>query len=229
MSNQQNKFGQPIGTPLDVTLPRPRPPHTALRGQYCELLPTDATLHAQSLFDAFAAHEDSTLWTYMPYGPFANLAVFEDWMRNITQGNDPLFYTIVVDGKPLGLASFLRIDPGNGVIEVGYITYAPALQRTRAATEAMYLMMRHAFEDLGYRRYEWKCDDLNAPSRQAAARLGFTYEGTFRKATHYKGRTRDTAWFSIIDSEWPARKAAFEAWLNPDNFDADGKQKQPLN
>jgi RimJ/RimL family protein N-acetyltransferase len=228
MSNRQNKYGQPIGAPLDVTLPRPHPPHVPLHGQYCELLPADPDAHAEDLFAAFNAGEDSTLWTYMAYGPFADLPTFRDWMRTITKGRDPLFYAIVVDGKPLGLASYLRIDPGNGVIEVGYITYAPALQRTRAATEAMYLMMRHAFEDLGYRRYEWKCDDLNAPSRRAAARLGFTYEGTFRKATHYKSRTRDTAWFSIIDSEWPARKAAFEAWLNPDNFDADGKQKQPL-
>lgn len=228
MSEYKNTFGQPIGAPLDVTLPRPRPPHTALRGRYCELAPTDADTHAQKLFDAFSAHEDSTLWTYMGYGPFTDVTAYQYWLRGITNGNDPLFYTILVDGKPLGLAALLRIDPANGVAEVGYIQYAPALQQTRGATEAMYLLMHHAFDDLGYRRYEWKCDDLNAPSRKAAARLGFTYEGTFRKATHYKGRSRDTAWFSIIDSEWPARKAAFEAWLSADNFDEAGIQKRAL-
>lgn len=141
---------------------------------------------------------------------------------------DPLFHTITVDGAPVGMASLMRIDPANGVIEVGNINYTPALSRTRAATEAMFLLMARAFDDLGYRRYEWKCDALNVPSRNAAARLGFTYEGTFRQAIVYKGRNRDTAWFSILDTEWPRLKAGFVAWLDPSNFDAEGQQRRPL-
>lgn len=186
--------------------------------------------HAQDLFTAYQADRDGRNWTYLGYGPFASLAELEAFYGGMAQKQDPFFYAIVdqTSGKALGVASFLRMDPANGVIEVGHISYSPALQRNPMASEAMYLMMRHAFENLGNRRYEWKCDDRNAPSRTAAARLGFTYEGTFRQAMIYKGRNRDTAWFSILDSEWPRAKAAIEAWLAPSNFTADGQQVKRL-
>lgn len=165
------------------------------------------------------------MWTYLGYGPFASLADYQAWMQIACMGDDPLFFTIMdrASNKPLGLASYLRIDPRSGSIEVGHLAYSPLLKRTAAATEAMYLMMARAF-DLGYRRYEWKCDSLNAPSRSAALRLGFTFEGIFRQATVVKGRNRDTAWFAIIDKDWPAIREAFVRWLSPDNFDAAGRQ-----
>lgn len=165
------------------------------------------------------------MWTYLARGPFATRESYRAWMSDVCPCNDPLYYAIVdlATGKASGVASYMRIDPANGCIEVGNLAFSPLLQRKPAATEAMYLMMRHAFE-LGYRRYEWKCDTLNAPSRAAAQRLGFTFEGIFRQAVVYKGRSRDTAWFSIIDKEWPALKVGFERWLLPENFDANGKQ-----
>lgn len=229
MTDYTNSLGQPIGAPLDVILPRPRPPRSPMQGRYCAVVPVDPDAHAAGLFDAYAADTEGRIWTYLPQGPFADLAGFRAWMDATCLTDDPLFHTILVEGRPMGLASLMRIDPANGVIEVGNINLAPALQRSRAATETMYLMMRRAFDELGYRRYEWKCDALNAPSRQAALRLGFTYEGTFRKATHYKGRSRDTAWFSILDDEWPRLRAGFEAWLDPANFDAGGQQIAPLH
>lgn len=224
-----NDFGQPVGPPLDVTLPRPRPPRTPMVGRLVRVVPLDPAAHAAGLAEAFAA-DDGRMWTYMTVGPFASVADLRGWLDRQAASEDPLAHTILsADGWPLGLASFLRIDPGNGVIEVGQISYAPALQRTAAATEAMALMMARVFDELGYRRYEWKCDALNGPSRAAAERLGFRYEGTFRKATHYKGRSRDTAWFSITDDEWPAIRSAFADWLAPDNFDADRRQIRPLS
>ena len=229
MTDYTNSLGQPIGAPLDVILPRPRPPRSPMQGRYCAVVPVDPDAHAAGLFDAYAADTEGRIWTYLPQGPFADLAGFRAWMDATCLTDDPLFHTILVEGRPMGLASLMRIDPANGVIEVGNINLAPALQRSRAATETMYLMMRRAFDELGYRRYEWKCEALNAPSRQAALRLGFTYEGTFRKATHYKGRSRDTAWFSILDDEWPRLRAGFEAWLDPANFDAGGQQIAPLH
>ena len=170
------------------------------------------------------------MWTYMAYGPFAGAEAYLAWAAQSAASQDPLFHAILdrSTGKAVGVAAFLRIEPAVGVIEVGHIAFAPALQRTPAATEAMYLLMRRVFDELGYRRYEWKCDALNAPSRAAAARLGFTFEGVFRQATLYKGRNRDTAWYSIIDREWPRQKAAFEAWLDPANFDEQGRQRTPL-
>lgn len=162
----------------------------------------------------------------MSYGPFPGLNEFADWLERYCLGNDPMFHAIVdkASGKASGFASFLRIDPSNGVIEVGNIGYSPALQRTKAATEAMFLMMRRAFGELGYRRYEWKCDAHNDRSRRAAVRLGFRFEGVFRQAVVYKGRNRDTAWYSVIDTEWPVLEAAFKAWLDPANFSSDGMQ-----
>ena len=166
----------------------------------------------------------------MAYGPFARLDAYLAWADQSAVSQDPLFHAIVdrASNRAVGVAAYLRIEPAVGVIEVGHIAYAPALQRTPAATEAMYLLMRRVFDELGYRRYEWKCDALNAASRAAAERLGFTFEGIFRQATLYKGRNRDTAWYSVIDREWPQRKAAFEAWLGPGNFDDEGRQRTPL-
>ena len=170
------------------------------------------------------------MWTYLPRGPYASLAEFGAYAKTACQSDDPLVHTIIDNASELavGTASYMRVEPQIGVIEVGSITYSPILQRTAAATEAMYLMMRRVFDELGYRRYEWKCDSLNAPSRAAAARLGFQYEGLFRQASMTRGRNRDTTWFSIIDREWPVLRAAFEAWLDPANFDPDGRQRQSL-
>ncbi|MEZ4710901.1 MAG: GNAT family protein [Caldilineaceae bacterium] len=230
MSQMTSLFGQPIGHPLPGWTERPHPARITLEGAYCRLEPLDAAHHAESLFAAFAGAPNDPLWTYLPYGPFAELSAYKTWLASVQPSSDPLFFTIVEQetDAPMGLAAYLRIEPKTGVIEVGHINYAPRLQQTRAATEAMFLMMRHVFDELGYRRYEWKCDALNAPSRRAAERLGFQFEGLFRQATMYKGRNRDTAWFSIIDSEWPGLKAAFEQWLHPSNFDAQGRQKARL-
>ncbi len=175
------------------------------------------------------AHE--SLWLYMPDGPFLERQAFDENMRSREASEDPLFYAIVDrhTGVAVGRAALMRIDPGNRVIEVGNIMYSPALQRTRGATEAMYLLARYVFEDLGYRRYEWKCNALNEPSRRAALRLGFSFEGIFRQHMIVKGRNRDTAWYSMLDSEWPARKHEFERWLDDANFDSQGVQKTPLN
>ena len=171
----------------------------------------------------------ASLWTYLAAGPFDDPAGLFAWLRQLHDDPGAVPHAIcTAAGRPLGVASYLRLDHVNGSVEVGSIAYGAELQRTTAATEAMYLMARHVFEDLGYRRYEWKCDALNGPSRRAAERLGFTYEGTFRNALVYKGRSRDTAWFSITDAEWPAIRTAFEAWLDPANHDDDGAQREPL-
>jgi RimJ/RimL family protein N-acetyltransferase len=170
------------------------------------------------------------MWTYLPYGPFATLDSYHVWAMDVCKRPDPMFYAIVdkTTDRAVGVASYLRIDPAAGSIEVGHINYSPLLQRTPAGTEAMFLMMERAFA-LGYRRYEWKCDSLNAPSRAAAQRLGFSFEGIFRQATVMKGRNRDTAWFAVIDREWPTLKSAFQRWLNPSNFDESGKQRARLS
>jgi RimJ/RimL family protein N-acetyltransferase len=201
-----------------------------MEGRFCRVEPLDPDRHAADLFAANAEAPDDSLWTYLPYGPYRSLDEYRAWVEPAGRGEDPLFHAILDrrSGRAVGVASYMRIDPAFGVIEVGGINYSPLLQRTPAATEAMYLMMRRAFE-LGYRRYEWKCDSLNAPSRAAAQRLGFRYEGLFRQATIYKGRNRDTTWFSIIDREWPALRAAFERWLDPANFDATGRQQESLS
>ena len=173
---------------------------------------------------------DGSNWTYLPYGPFETLESYVQWMDETCRGSDPLFFAIIdkATGKAVGVASYLRISPASGSIEVGHINYSPLLQKTRAATEAMYLMMKYAFE-LGYRRYEWKCDALNAKSRSAAQRLGFSFEGVFRQATLYKGRNRDTSWYAAIDQEWPALEEAFLRWLDPANFDEHGQQRVRLS
>lgn len=224
-----NELGQPIGSPVEVQPGLTAPPRTAMVGRYCELVALDASRHGEALHAAYQEAEDDGDWTYLPYGPFPERPEFLDWLTDAASQSDPAFYAIVDrdTGDAAGLASHLRISPTSATIEVGHIHLAPRLQQTAAATESMYLLMRRAF-DSGYRRYEWKCDDLNGPSRAAAARLGFTYEGTFRQATHYKGRNRDTAWFSVLDTEWPAVAAEFERWLEPTNFDEAGRQKTRL-
>jgi RimJ/RimL family protein N-acetyltransferase len=229
MSEHRNRLGQPIGAPLPDWTPRPRPPRTAMTGRFCRLEPLGLD-HADALHDAVSLDKEGRNWTYLPVGPFPSRDAFRAWVEGASTGDDPIFYAIIDEAthRPVGYASLMRIDPKAGAIEVGHINYSPLLQRRPAATEAMYLLMRRVFDELGYRRYEWKCDSLNEPSRAAAARLGFTYEGLFRQATVTKQRNRDTAWFSIIDSEWRARKTAFERWLSPDNFDADGKQRASL-
>ena len=231
MTQLTNHLGQPVGRPVEGWTPRPRPQRTPMEGRLCRLEPLDVDRHAEALHAANSLDVEGRNWTYLNYGPFADLQAYRRWIETAASGEDPLFFAII-DGateRPVGVASHLRIDPANGVMEVGHLVYSPLLQRRAAATEAMYLMARRAFDELGYRRYEWKCDSLNAPSRAAAERLGFRYEGTFRQAVVLKGRNRDSAWFSILDSEWPAIRAALEAWLEPSNFDAAGEQRQPLS
>lgn len=207
-----NAYQQPIGAPLPGWTPRPLPPHTPLAGRYCRLEPLDAARHADALFDAFSEAQDDRVWTYMVEGPFADIAAHVAYIERIAAKRDPLQYAVIDarTDRPVGTLALMRITPDHGVIEVGAVTFSPLLQRTPASTEAQFLLMKHVFEDLGYRRYEWKCDSLNAPSRQTAQRLGFQFEGIFRQAVVYKGRSRDTAWFSIIDADWPQVRAAFE-------------------
>jgi RimJ/RimL family protein N-acetyltransferase len=208
--------------------PARRPERAPLEGETVRLEPVDPGRHAG---DLFAASEGApALWDYLAYGPFENQHVFTEWLKERASSRDPLFYAVVDrdSGTARGMASLMRIKPEHGVIEIGHIWFAPVLQRTREATEAIYLLARHSFDDLGYRRFEWKCDSLNQPSSRAAERFGFVYEGVFRQHMVIKDRNRDTAWFSILDSEWPAVRAAFEAWLSPENFDPEGQQRRSL-
>jgi RimJ/RimL family protein N-acetyltransferase len=218
---------EPLGPLVDAT-PAPRPERITLNGSSVTLVPLDPAAHARDLFDAVRGADH--LWTYLFYGPFAEYASFRVHMDGLAASTDPLFFAIVdnTSGRAVGRAALMRIEPAHRVIEVGHVLYSPALQRTRGATEAMFLLARYVFDDLGYRRYEWKCDALNGASRAAALRLGFTDEGTFRQHLIVKGRNRDTAWFSMLDVEWPKRKRAFERWLSPANFDAGGRQLSPL-
>ncbi|MEL6280357.1 MAG: GNAT family protein [Pseudomonadota bacterium] len=217
-----------LGAPVPNWSPPPFPGRSTLQGRYCRLEPLDPARHAQGLFDAWEG--DDALWDYMPIGPFATAAEYRVFADQVSAGADPQFYAVcdLDTGAPLGQASYLRIAPEAGSIEVGWICFSPRLKRSRLATEAMYLMMKNAF-DLGYRRYEWKCNALNAASRRAAQRFGFSFEGVFRQATVSKGRNRDTAWYATIDSEWPALNSAFEQWLDPANFDAAGRQYRALS
>ena len=221
----------PIGHPVPGWTARPRPPRTPIEGRFCRIEILDPRTHAADLHAANQLDADGRNWTYLGYGPFEREADYRAWADSVAAADDPLFHAIIDrdTGKAVGVASLMRIDAASGVIETGHLNYSPLLQRRPAATEAMFLLMRRVFNELGYRRYEWKCDALNAPSRAAAERLGFTYEGLFRQATIYKGRNRDTAWFSILDGEWPALKRAYEAWLSPANFDASGTQRQSLS
>jgi RimJ/RimL family protein N-acetyltransferase len=217
----------PLGAPVDGA-PAKRPRRTTLDGRVVTLLPLDPAAHGDALFEGA---RNKQLWIYLFEGPFAARPDFDSHLKRIASSEDPLFFAMLdkLSGEAVGYAAYMRIEPAHRVIEVGSILFTPRLQRTIGATEAMYLMARHVFEDLGYRRYEWKCNALNAPSRSAALRLGFTFEGIFRQHMIIKGRNRDTAWFSMLDSEWPKRKAAFERWLDPSNFDTNGRQKMSLS
>jgi len=215
-----------VGSPVDPT-PAPRPGPVKLAGRYGSVVRLNARRDAGSLWQAVRGHDK--VWTYLAYGPFAGESQFADWLAERETLDDPYSYAVLDgSGSAIGIATLMSIRPDMRVIEVGNILYGPALQRTPLGTETQYLLARYAFETLGYRRYEWKCDSLNAPSRRAAARYGFIYEGVFRQHMIVKGRNRDTAWFSIVDSEWPTRKANFERWLAPENFDGEGRQKVSL-
>ena len=217
--------GRPVGLQVDPT-PAPRPEPVVLSGRFGRVEKLEPR-HAGDLWQAVKG--DDTLWSYMGYGPFAEEAAFLAWVAERAALPDPYAYAVIdAAGRAVGIATLMEIRPAMRVIEVGHIVYSPLLQRTPLATEAQYLLARYVFDTLGYRRYEWKCNALNAPSRRAAARFGFTFEGVFRQHLIVKGRNRDTAWFSMLDAEWPARKAAFERWLAPENFDAAGRQKTSL-
>lgn len=221
---------QPVGHLVPGWTARTRPAARPMAGRFCRLEPLDPARHADDLYRANRADEQGLMWTYLPYGPFDNLTSYRTWLEGVVSREDPMYFAIIDgQGRAVGVASFLRIDPSAGTIEVGHLAFSPAAQATTVATEAMALMMRTVFVELGYRRYEWKCDSLNAASRRAAQRFGFVYEGTFRQAKVVKGRNRDTAWFSITDSEWPRLAAAYERWLAPDNFDAEGRQRTALS
>ena len=226
---RRNNFGQPIGWPLAGWQPAKRPPLTAIQGRFAIVEPLDAERHAADLFAA-NAEGDGSNFTYYPYGPFATLDDQRAWIASVSGEANRLFHAILdrASGRAVGVASYANITPAMGVIEIAGLNFSPRLQQKPAATEAHYLLMRRAFDELGYRRYEWKCDSCNLPSRAAALRLGFTYEGLFRQAIVYRGRNRDTMYFSITDGEWPRIKAAFERWLDPANFDAAGRQKASL-
>jgi RimJ/RimL family protein N-acetyltransferase len=217
---------QPIGSIVDST-PAERPGPVTLEGRFCRIEKL-ALHHGEALWRAVKG--DNSLWTYMGYGPFPNGEAFDRWIDGRTVLLDPYSYAVVdkANGRATGIVTLMEIRPAARVVEIGNIVYSPLLQRTAAATEAQYLAARYVFEDLGYRRYEWKCNALNEPSKRAAVRFGFTYEGTFRQHMIVKGRNRDTAWFAMLDGDWPARKRAFEQWLAPDNFDVAGKQKTSL-
>jgi len=223
-----NEYGQPVGDLIDWS-PRPRPEPVTLPGAYVVVEPL-AVAHAPALHAALCGPGDRPLWTYRPTEPPADVAT----MAALVEAHlaDPGLVTFALaprDGAAEGIASYMRIEPATGQVEIAGVLFSRRLQRTRAATEAIHLTMRHAFDDLGYRRFEWKCDSLNEPSRRAARRLGFRYEGRFRHHMVTKSRNRDTDWFSVTDREWPPVRAAHEAWLNPDNFDAVGRQRRSLS
>ena len=219
----------PIG-PEVASHPARLPERTPIAGRDVVLVPIDVAAHGPSLYALSHGPEREAQWMYLWDGPYPSEAAFLENLAQKAVSSDPFFFSIVerATGDAIGVASYLRITPRDRVIEVGSILFTPRLQRTRGATEAMYLMARHAFETLGYRRYEWKCNALNEPSRRAAIRLGFQFEGLFRQHMIVKGRSRDTAWFAMLDRDWPAIRAAYDAWLDPANFDADGRQRRPL-
>jgi RimJ/RimL family protein N-acetyltransferase len=229
MSNTSVPADLPIGEPVS-TAPALRPERTELSGRFVRLVPLDAARHAADLFAETHGPDEEGRWWYLGDGPYPDPAAFAAGLAEKAVSSDPLFFAVLdaVSGRALGYQTLMRIDAANRVVEVGNIVYGRSLQRTPASTEAQFLFMRHAFDTLGYRRYEWKCNALNAPSRAAALRFGFTFEGVFRSHMIMKGRNRDTAWYAIIEAEWPARRAAFEAWLAPDNFDAEGRQRRRL-
>ena len=220
---------QSVGAPVDAR-PARRPERVTLAGRIVTLVPLDPDRHADALFAAANGGERDRVWTYLADGPYDDAGAFKASLAAKAKSEDPLFFAVVdnASGAAVGYQTLMRIDVVNRVIEVGNVLYTPLLQRTVGATEAQYLFAAYVFDTLGYRRYEWKCNDLNAPSKRAALRLGFAFEGVFRQHMIVKGRNRDTAWFSMLDSEWPARRAAFERWLSPENFDSSGRQRVSL-
>ena len=232
MSDTQyhNEHGQPIGAPISRWTPPLPPPRTTIEGRWCRLEALDVERHGADLYRAISHDSSGRNWTYLSIGPFADEASYLEWLRSVSTGPDPVFYAFIdrASSSAVGVGAYMRISVENGCIEVGNLHFSPLMQRTLVATEAMFLMMKQVFE-LGYRRYEWKCDSHNGPSRLAAQRLGFSWEGIFRQAIVYKGRNRDTAWFAMIDTEWPALCAAYERWLAPDNFDDAGRQRESLS
>jgi RimJ/RimL family protein N-acetyltransferase len=226
MSDTHTGAAQPVGPAIDAR-PAEWPGAVTLPGRHGAVERLQAAKHGAGLWEAVRGHD--RLWTYMAYGPFADEGAFQDWLASREALTDPFYHAIVTpSGRAVGLVTLMSIRPDMRVVEVGHVVLSPALQRTPLATEAQYLLARHAFETLRYRRYEWKCDALNAASRRAALRFGFSFEGVFRDHMIVKGRSRDTAWFAMLEAEWPARKAAFECWLSLDNFAADGTQKTRL-
>jgi RimJ/RimL family protein N-acetyltransferase len=226
---ETDRAERPLGPVVEGWTARPKPPREPMIGRISSLVPLD-NHHAPSLYKAFGQDAEGRMWDYLGVGPFADEAAFDVWFASVVPSRDPLFFAVIdhASGEPVGLVAQMRIEPAHGVLEVGWVTWSPLMQRSATSTEAQYLLARRAFDELGYRRYEWKCNALNAPSMASARRLGFTYEGTFRQALVVKGRNRDTAWFSMTDQEWPKIRAAFEAWLSPSNFDEAGRQKRRL-
>ena len=225
-----NQYGQPIGGAVPNWSDRSSPGNVTLSGAFCRIEPLNVEHHADDLYLAYSSAPDGRDWTYMPVGPFQDIAAYRKFAESASQSADPKHYAVIDTtlGKAVGTLSLMRIDPRMGAIEVGYVAFSPLLKQKTTSTEAQFLLMQYVFDELQYRRYEWKCDSLNAPSQKTAQRLGFSFEGIFRQAAVYKGRSRDTAWFSILDQEWPAIKNAFRAWLSVENFDTNGKQLKSL-
>lgn len=226
----KNIFDQTLGTPVPNWQSAKRPSTSILQGSYCKLEPFSFSKHTHLLFDALCTHNEDASWTYLPYGPFASFKDFEDWLRSNACGSDPFFYAIIDSqtNTRVGLISYMRINPDHGVIEIAHVHFSDSLKKSRAGTEAVYLMLKEAFDKLGYRRCEWKCNSLNAKSKASALRFGFSYEGCFRQDRIFKGYNRHTDWFSIIDREWSSIRTRLDGWLNPLNFDEDGRQKKSL-
>ncbi|MBB1200422.1 N-acetyltransferase [Enterobacteriaceae bacterium 89] len=227
--SQQNQFGQPVGTALPDWQPRQHPQRETLEGRLCRLEPL-AVHHADALFAAYQLAEDTRSWTWLLREPDSTAQEYKNWVASVVELQDPIHFAVIdkQTGQPVGTLALMRIDSKNGVIEVGHVHFSPLLSRTPMSTEAQWLLMRYAFDQLGYRRYEWKCNSLNEPSRRAALRMGFQYEGRFRQALVIKGHNRDTDWFSIIDSEWPLVDWAMQKWLAAENFSSDGRQIRSL-
>ena len=223
----------PLSDPVPLTdwTPRPRPQRTALEGRTVRLEPLDAARHADGLYEQSAVADAETRFAWLFENPPTDRDSFRQWVEAVARSDDPLFFAVIdkASGKVAGRQALMRIDPAHGVIEIGSIYWGPLVSRRPAATEALFLFADYAFSTLGYRRFEWKCNNSNDPSKRAALRFGFTYEGLFRQHMVAKGQNRDTAWFSILDGEWPALRQAYQAWLSPDNFDLDGQQRQPLS
>ena len=231
MPARHNEFGQSIGPSVPEWTARPLPPRRPVEGRFCTLEPLDAARHADDLYAAYAQAPDGRDWTYLFAERPADLDSTRAYVERAAKSADPMHFAVIdrQSGRAVGTLALMRIDPAHGAIEVGSVTFSPLLKQTPMSTEAQYLLMKLAFDELGYRRYEWKCDNFNEPSKRAATRLGFQFEGIFRQAVVYKGRSRDTAWFSIISGEWPALRTAFERWLAPANFDAQGRQRMSLD